>query len=581
MVLCPLLMNLVNKIFPDQDGDNRKPILWVSESKIIPPRPWNPGSFPEDDYRHWYDKEYAGWHVRKINIPRSPADGPNGKRVITLLPGKHPYNTAYERGMSDTADTFGIKVSFRYSDWDDEEQYLQVLEAIKERPDLIVLVPENSESSTAWYREINKVGIPVIASNLMPDDEGFRYILTWTGPDDWEQFRRLAAVFADKMNYKGGYTIITHIPGCSAYYARIWGIITELKRIAPEMQLLSAESTNLNTEKTFSTVTRWIMEFGKTLKGIVSPDDNLVQIGVNRALSAEKRTDIVRVANGSTRVGIRMLKEGGIDAITFQSAEMDGTLPLQVAVDWFNGLEVAPLKYLPSYILTRENVDEFVFNYSTPGDIDLDPLFQLIAEGNSSSVEAFFASLYQQFSMTGILTIEYFRGFSIKLLSGLLTIIRNNRISEKKIIGDYESIFKKLFNQQSMESTIEWLKSVSLTIISETKMNTAKPMTLIQQVVAYVDENYNKPTSLKVIADKFNISAAYLGKLFKAETGTGFSRYLNSLRIEQAKSLLISTPERANKIAIEVGYSDPNYFYSIFKKHTGMSPSEYIQRMTE
>jgi len=83
--------------------------------------------------------------------------------------------------------------------------------------------------------------------------------------------------------------------------------------------------------------------------------------------------------------------------------------------------------------------------------------------------------------------------------------------------------------------------------------------------------------SIKTISYSFNISAAYLGKLFKQETGESFSRYLNNLRIEKAKDLLRSTNIKANKIALEVGYSDSNYFYNIFKKYTGMYPSEYLE----
>ncbi len=566
----------LNSVF----GNSRKPVLWVSEKKIIPPRPGDPEDFGEDDFRHWYDREYAGWNVSKVNMPERPSPGPNSKRIICLLPGRHPYNAAYERGMSETAEAFGIEVLFKYSDWDDEEQYLQVKAAIDEKPDMIILVPENSDSSTSWYREINSAGIPVIASNLMPDDEGFKYVLAWTGPDDWGQSRKLAAVFAEKMNYRGGYCIVSHVPGCSAYYARTWGIITELKRIAPEMKLLAMDSTYLDTEKTYGLVKGWLRRFGSELQGIVSADDNLVQTGINKATAEEGRDDIVKAANGSTRIGIRMLKEGRLDAITFQSAELDGALPVQVAVDWFNGLEVPPLRYLPVYILTRDNVEEFVFNYNNPGEIDLDHLFQLITEVNEEGIRRFFETIYDQFSSMGVLTTEYFHGFSIKLLSNLLNIIRNQHLSEKGIIGDYETIFKRLFNQRSIADTLAWLEDVSLRVVSEIRGKRDQPGPLIQQVVAFVDANYTEPTSLKVISNMFNISSAYLGKLFREETGTSFSKYLNTLRIEKAKELLLTTPEKANRIAIEVGYSDPAYFYSIFKKYTGMSPSRYVRERT-
>ncbi|GEM_PF-1146804 len=556
----------------------KHPILWVTQQKPVPPRPADPESYPEDDFKHWYDKEYAGWNVKKVNMPVSPANGPGGKNIICLLTGHHPYISMYERGMAKTASAFKINLRFKYSEWNDEEQHMQVEETIRERPDMIIVIPENTELSSNWYRDINEAGIPVIASNLMPEDEGFRYVLSWTGPDDWRQFRKLAVEFAERMDYKGGYCIVGHIPGTSAYYARRWAIITELNRIAPKMELLAMESTNLNTDNTYRVVKRWLDEFGNEIKGIVSADDNLAQIGINRALAESDREEIIRVASGSTQKGIRMLKDGQLDAITFQSAELDGALPIQVAVDWFNGLIVPPIKYLPTHILTRDNVEDFMFNLNNPCEIDLDYLYQSIIECNSMEVESFFDSLYLQFSSMGVLTVEYFRGFSIELLSNLLNIIKSAKLSEKTIIGDYETIFKKLFNQRTMELTLSWMKDVALKVIFNIGEIRDKPLTLIQQIVDYVNIEYKTPLSIKIISYSFNISAAYLGKLFKQETGQSFSRYLNNLRIERAKILLLETNSKANKIAIEVGYSDSNYFYNIFKKYTGMYPSEYLDK---
>jgi ribose transport system substrate-binding protein len=53
------------------------------------------------------------------------------------------------------------------------------------------------------------------------------------------------------------------------------------------------------------------------------------------------------------------VKEGKLHAVTLQSAETDGALPVEVAVDYFNGLEIQPIRYLPKKIITKENVDNF------------------------------------------------------------------------------------------------------------------------------------------------------------------------------------------------------------------------------
>ena len=91
----------------------------------------------------------------------------------------------------------------------------------------------------------------------------------------------------------------------------------------------------------------------------------------------------------------------------------------------------------------------------------------------------------------------------------------------------------------------------------------------------FFQANYNKDISIKTLSAGFNINAAYLGQLFKNETGEMLTNYLNNLRIEKAKEMLQNTTLKAYEISEMVGYSNTNYFYRIFKKITGVSPTDY------
>ena len=62
---------------------------------------------------------------------------------------------------------------------------------------------------------------------------------------------------------------------------------------------------------------------------------------------------------------------------------------------------------------------------------------------------------------------------------------------------------------------------------------------------------------------------------YAQETGLTFTQYLTALRIGKAKELLEATEMRSSQIAQEVGYNDSHYFSYLFKKTTGMTPSEY------
>ncbi|GGD47651.1 response regulator [Paenibacillus nasutitermitis] len=97
----------------------------------------------------------------------------------------------------------------------------------------------------------------------------------------------------------------------------------------------------------------------------------------------------------------------------------------------------------------------------------------------------------------------------------------------------------------------------------------------MKQLLAYMRQNYTKDISLKQAAEMINMSESYLSTLFKKETGSGFTDWINSLRIEQAASYLVDTDLPSYLIAEQVGYENINYFGRIFKKIKGVSPQKY------
>lgn len=90
----------------------------------------------------------------------------------------------------------------------------------------------------------------------------------------------------------------------------------------------------------------------------------------------------------------------------------------------------------------------------------------------------------------------------------------------------------------------------------------------------YIKENFKSDLTLKSISEHFYMNPAYIGRIFKEEKGEAFSIYLNKLRIEAARKMLLSTNLMIYEVSLKCGYRDINYFRSMFKKITGINPGD-------
>jgi AraC-like DNA-binding protein len=97
----------------------------------------------------------------------------------------------------------------------------------------------------------------------------------------------------------------------------------------------------------------------------------------------------------------------------------------------------------------------------------------------------------------------------------------------------------------------------------------------IQKIITHIDIDLSSNPTLASLAKAHNINASYLSSLFKKETGKNITEYINLKRISTAKRLLKTTNLQIQTIAQYCGILDIRYFSKLFKKHCGISPSEY------
>lgn len=101
-------------------------------------------------------------------------------------------------------------------------------------------------------------------------------------------------------------------------------------------------------------------------------------------------------------------------------------------------------------------------------------------------------------------------------------------------------------------------------------------MKKVNDITKYIDERYRDCLlSEEMISEAFNLSISYLSRLFKAYVGVNLSNYIQMLRMDEAKRMLVSTDRTIDEIARLVGYSDGQALMRLFRKYEGMTPTAF------
>lgn len=164
-------------------------------------------------------------------------------------------------------------------------------------------------------------------------------------------------------------------------------------------------------------------------------------------------------------------------------------------------------------------------------------------------------------------------------LPSLLYLYRN-----PKITGRVREIFSRIAEEYGKGDAVSYgILAAYTKILFYTLLRGAqhrRPIDVTSKTVSGVIETMKNELSsditLKGMAKRFSVSEEHLSRIFKKETGVGFSSYLTFLRMKKAEELLIHSSEsRITEIAYACGFSDSNYFSSQFKKLHGISPKRF------
>lgn len=97
----------------------------------------------------------------------------------------------------------------------------------------------------------------------------------------------------------------------------------------------------------------------------------------------------------------------------------------------------------------------------------------------------------------------------------------------------------------------------------------------VREITRYIDFHCGEPLALSFFAEKFNMSAPYLSKLFHNETGMTLTDFVRKVRLEKSRTLLMTSTLALEEVAYDVGYENVNYFIRLFKSAYGITPKQF------
>ncbi|MCF0147231.1 MAG: helix-turn-helix transcriptional regulator [Clostridium sp.] len=227
--------------------------------------------------------------------------------------------------------------------------------------------------------------------------------------------------------------------------------------------------------------------------------------------------------------------------------------------------------YLNQGIIYKNKIKNTINNSITEEQI-INNLYRYIEIGEVEEIKKSFSLLekiileknYKEEQIKALLITYY-----IQLKDN---IISNYNVKETPDM-DNKIVIEEIYSKNSLNEVIKFLIEKFLNISKYVARNFKGKG--INRIIKYVDNKYYSDLKLEDLAKMFNYNSSYLGKLFKDTTGTSFNTYLDNVRIEEAKKLLLEDKFKVYEVCEKVGYKNIDYFYYKFKKYVGISPLNY------
>lgn len=185
----------------------------------------------------------------------------------------------------------------------------------------------------------------------------------------------------------------------------------------------------------------------------------------------------------------------------------------------------------------------------------------------------------QFYNQTSPNHLRFSKNFAFSFSTLMARSIIAGGVEPEKALSLEDYYRGKLENTHSIDELVEVVEVMVIKYTNSVlQLSNINHVSVIKNASKYVHMHLSEPIRLNDVANFVNLSPNYFSSLFKREMNISFADYVNQTRIKESQYLLETTNYSILDIAISVGYNNQNYFTTIFRKFTGITPKQYRMR---
>ncbi len=327
---------------------------------------------------------------------------------------------------------------------------------------------------------------------------------------------------------------------------------------------------NIRTNDEFEVLSRDYNEFIKTLKSNV---DSVLDFMTHMGSAVSSQLNIPRL--------LTLIADSAVEDTNASAAAilMLDEKDEYLRVEAVSGLFPPPYRLPGDPTDGRKNAyDRFL---DTPIQSGETILGQTVARDASVFIkEEESGAAFAACAAAGLPRINSLIAVPLKVNKKILGVIAVAAVGQDPTLTDLDFTHLKAFADYAAISIENLLNVMKLQAgLVETIKKAPNSHHIINKVRVYLENNYHYQLMVDDVAQEMSVSPSHFKRIFKRDVGYTFTNYLNMLRIQKAKELLLTSAKSITDIAFSIGYNDSNYFSTVFKQIEGVSPREFRKKM--